>query len=136
MKFQKMIRVQLMMVGLGAALMLASSARAQQDMDPTTFDINPGVSQADNGAAVRTAQGSPAATEMNAEAAAVANQNDADVSQAALAQWTPTDTMVGLVLIAGMLSIVVYAAAATREHLPRISSQSGSYVPTTGATAH
>jgi hypothetical protein len=42
-----------------------------------------------------------------------------------------------LVLIAGMLSILVYAAAATRrERLPRISSQSRPYVPTTGATAH
>jgi hypothetical protein len=135
MKSQKMIRVQLLMVGLGAALMLASSARAQQDIDPTTFDVNPGVSQADNGAAVRTAQNSPVATEMNAEAAAVSI--DADASEAALAQWTPTDTTVGLVLIAGMLSIVVYAAAASQlRHLPRISSQSRPYVPTTGATAH
>src|SRR5260221_3404725 len=42
MKSQERIRMQMVIVGLGAALLMAGSARAQQDMDPTYFDINPG----------------------------------------------------------------------------------------------
>src|SRR5260370_14128774 len=42
MKSQKRIRIQMVLVGLGAALLMAGSARAQQDMDPTYFDIHPG----------------------------------------------------------------------------------------------
>jgi hypothetical protein len=45
MKFQNMVRMQVMLMGLGAALLLASSAHAQQDMDPTDFPVNPGTPQ-------------------------------------------------------------------------------------------
>jgi hypothetical protein len=38
MKFQKMIRVQLMLVGLGAGLLFAKPVCAQQDTDPTLFE--------------------------------------------------------------------------------------------------
>src|SRR5258707_7176411 len=38
MKFQKMIRIQLMLVGLGAGLLLAKPVYAQQDTDPTLFE--------------------------------------------------------------------------------------------------
>ena len=31
-----------MMLGLGTALLLASPVRAQQEVDPDTFDVNPG----------------------------------------------------------------------------------------------
>jgi len=42
MKFQNKIRMQMTMVGMGAALLMAGSTRAQQDMDPAFFDIHPG----------------------------------------------------------------------------------------------
>jgi hypothetical protein len=38
MKFQKMIRIQMMLMGMGAGLLLARPACAQQDMDPTIFE--------------------------------------------------------------------------------------------------
>jgi hypothetical protein len=39
MKFQRMIRIQMMaMAGIGAGLLLAAPVRAQQDVDPTFFD--------------------------------------------------------------------------------------------------
>lgn len=39
MKFQKMIRIQMMlMTGIGAGLLLAGPACAQQDVDPSFFD--------------------------------------------------------------------------------------------------
>ena len=42
MEFRKVIRMQVLLMGLGASLLLAISARAQQDMDPAAFDVNPG----------------------------------------------------------------------------------------------
>src|SRR5260370_8461050 len=63
MKFQKRICMQMMMVGLGGAL-LAGSAYAQQDMDPTYFDIKPGT-PAVSKAIVRQAAQSPAALKEN-----------------------------------------------------------------------
>jgi hypothetical protein len=47
MSFQKMIRVQLMLVGLGAALLIAKPVCAQQDTDPTLFESSGEVSQPD-----------------------------------------------------------------------------------------
>jgi hypothetical protein len=38
MKFQKMIRIQMMLMGMGAGLLLTRPACAQQDMDPTIFE--------------------------------------------------------------------------------------------------
>src|SRR6266436_7417766 len=63
MKSQERIRMQMVIVGLGAALLMAGSARAQQDMDPTYFDINPGTPAISKAAAVRVAQSAPAATQ-------------------------------------------------------------------------
>src|SRR5690348_8683131 len=59
MELQKKIRMQMMMVGLGAALLMAGSARAQQDMDPTYFDINPGTPAVTKAAVVRVAVNAP-----------------------------------------------------------------------------
>ncbi len=38
-KFQKMIRIQMMLVGMGAGLLLARPACAPQEMDPEIFDV-------------------------------------------------------------------------------------------------
>ncbi len=38
MKFQEIMRAQMMVVVLGAGLLLAKPVRAQQDMDPTIFE--------------------------------------------------------------------------------------------------
>jgi hypothetical protein len=47
MKFQKMIRVQLMLLGLGAALLIARPVCAQQDTDPTLFESSGEVTSQD-----------------------------------------------------------------------------------------
>ena len=39
MKFQKMTWIQMMLVGMGAGLLLARPACAQQEMDPEFFDV-------------------------------------------------------------------------------------------------
>ena len=46
MKFTSKIRMQAVLVGLGTALFFANAAFAQQEVDPTTFEPNPGVLQA------------------------------------------------------------------------------------------
>ena len=63
MKIQNKVRMQVIMVGLGAALLMAGSARAQQDMDPAYFDVKPGTPAVSQTMAVRTAQNSQAAKE-------------------------------------------------------------------------
>ena len=55
MKFQNVIRMQLILAGLAAVLLMPGSVRAQQDMDPTVFDVNPIVTAPDNTPAIQTA---------------------------------------------------------------------------------
>ena len=50
MKLHNIVRTQLMLMGLGAALLFAGSACAQQDMDPTDFPINSGTPKVESAA--------------------------------------------------------------------------------------
>jgi hypothetical protein len=42
-RFNRIIRMQLVLMGMGTAMLFASPARAQQDVDPTSFEVTPGV---------------------------------------------------------------------------------------------
>jgi hypothetical protein len=138
MKSQKRIRMQMLIVGLGAALLMAGSARAQQDMDPTYFDINPGTLAVQKAAVVRSAQSSvPATTESNAEVSilAVASGEDATL-EAGMTRVAVIDVGIVLILFGGIVSIVLYAMAATRrERALRVSPMSAPYTPVSAATA-
>src|SRR5260370_40437457 len=81
MKFQKMIRVQMMLVSLGAGLLLARPVRAQQEGDPTFFEAAPGASQADQAAAVKAAPSLKAANAAKAESAAPLAAQEGDAAQ-------------------------------------------------------
>jgi hypothetical protein len=123
MKFQNRIRMQMMMVGLGAALCLASSARAQQDMDPTYFDVNPGTPAVGKTAVVRVAHTSPATKDNGpAESAlALATSKEATL-EAGVMRMAIVDAGIVLILFGGIVSIVLYAMAATRrERMVRVS---------------
>src|SRR5260221_6776475 len=79
MKSQERIRMQMVIVGLGVALLMAGSAHAQQDMDPTYFDINPGTPAVQKAAVVRSAQSYiPAKTESNDAASALGGGSGED----------------------------------------------------------
>jgi hypothetical protein len=137
MNFQKRIRMQMIMAGLGAALFMAGSARAQQDMDPTYFDINPGKPAVSKAAVVRVAHTSQAAKENGqAESAlTLASSNDATL-EAGVMRMAIVDAGVALILIGGIASIVLYAMAATRrERRFRASPVSAPYRPVSAATA-
>ena len=137
MKLQKRIRMQMLMVGLGAALLMAGSARAQQDMDPTYFDVNPGT-PAVSKVVIAKAAPRPEVAKDAARAESVltlANSSDATL-EAGVTRMAIVDAGVALMLLAGIVSIVLYAMAATRrERSIRISPVSAPYTPASAATA-
>ena len=137
MKFQTKIRMQMVMMGLGAALLMAGTARAQQEMDPTYFDINPGTPAVSKAATVRTAQSVPRATEDQStqNALALASSRE-DTLEAGVARMAIVDAGVALILLGGVVAIVMYARTATRrERMIRVSRMNSPYSPVSGATA-
>jgi hypothetical protein len=137
MELQKKIRMQMMMVGLGAALLMAGSARAQQDVDPTYFDVKPGTPAVNKAAAIRVAQSAPAASENGStqNALTLAVSKEATL-EAGVARMAIVDAGVAVILLGGILSIVLYAMAATRrERTLRASPVNAPYRPISAATA-
>jgi hypothetical protein len=138
MEFRKMIRMQVILMGLGAALMLAGSAHAQQDMDPSAFDVNPGTPHVAKVAAGHAAQNSAAFSKADSAASASESlwSGQATKQEADLARLTMVDATMVVILMAGVGLIVLYAMAATkRERRLEMSPQRASYTPASGATA-
>jgi hypothetical protein len=134
MKIQNRIRIP-MLVGLGAALLMAGSVRAQQDMDPTYFDVKPGA-PAISKVVVRTAQSMPARVEnarLQDSAAVVRGDSTLESSMTRIAI---VDVGVVLVLFGGVALIGFYAMAATRRERS-FQEQRGNarYRPVSAATA-
>ncbi len=135
MKIQKRIRMQILM-GLGGALLMAGSVRAQQDMDPTYFDVNPGRPTVNEDAVMRAALHEQARVDN-----AVAQDKAAVVSgdstlESAMTRIAIVDAGVALVLFGGVISIVLYAMAATRrERFLQVQRGNVPYTPVSAATA-
>ncbi len=132
MKFQKMIRAQMMLVSLGAGLLLARPVRAQQEVDPTFFEAASGASQLDQAAAVKAAPSLKAANAAKADSAAplVAQEVNA-------AQLTSVDAKTIVVLMLGIGSIVLLGMAdAVRGNRQRTWRESTPGAFPTGATAN
>jgi hypothetical protein len=128
MKLHNIVRTQLMLMGLGAALLLAGSAYAQQDMDPTDFPINPGTPK------VETAEVQPAAptgaTAKTTNSETMASMWTESAQQSELTRVF-VDGAMAIIMLAGMASITFYALAAKRERrLQRV----GLYRPRLSAT--
>jgi hypothetical protein len=100
MKFQNVIRVQLVMLGLGAGLLIAKPVYAQQETDPTLFEATSGASQqAQDGFNVPAP---PQAVNVAvAESAPSAVVQDADI-----AGWSSMDMNTIVALIVGIGAIV------------------------------
>jgi hypothetical protein len=137
MKLQKRIRMQMLMVGLGAALLMAGSARAQQDMDPTYFDVNPGTPAVSKVMIVKAAPRPEVAKDAaRAESVLTLASNSDATLEAGVTRMAIVDAGVALMLLAGIVSIVLYAMAATRrERSIRISPVNAPYTPASAATA-
>jgi hypothetical protein len=107
MKFQKTIRVGMMVVGLGAGMLLAKPVCAQQDVDPQTFEA------ASDSASQLQAVTQAAPSYEAAQTAAIASDVAVPLAEqeAEVAQLTPVDTMVTAVLLLGIGSIVLLGMA-------------------------
>ena len=103
MKFQKMIRVQMMLVGLGAGLLLARPVRAQQEVNPTLFEEAQAAPQLDQAAAVNAAPSLEAVKAAASDAAA-----PMVVGEVGTPQLAPMDANVIIVLMIGIGSIVLF----------------------------
>lgn len=138
MKSQNKVRMSMMLMGLGAAFLLAGSTRAQQEVDPTYFDIKPGT-PATQAAPVRSAQQAPVAVQKSHDtesALSIATGRDATL-EAGLTRVAVIDVALSLIFVGGFASIVVYALAATkRAYVPRELSYNPTrpYTPTASAS--
>lgn len=137
MKSQNKIRMQIVMVGLGAALLMAGSARAQQDMDPTYFDVNPGAPAVSKTVIVKAAQGSQVVKQDASAESALALANRSDVTlETSVTRVAIVDSGIALILLAGIVLIARYAMAAARgARVPRIPKATSPYTPVSAATA-
>jgi len=130
-KFQKMIRVQLMLVGLGAGLLLAKPVYAQQDTDPTLFEATSGASQQGQDGFNAPAP-TQAVTNVMAETKASLAVQEADA-----AIMTSLDVNSILALMVGIGSIVLVGIAeALRGSRRRTWRAAGSSQYPSGATAN
>jgi hypothetical protein len=139
MKLHKIVRMRVMLMGMGVALLLASSAYAQQDMDPTDFPINPGTAPVERHVAQQSAQNVAPVNSVNTEAlvptalwSGQSTQQESDFARVIL-----LDATLVVILMAGIASIVLYAMAATkRERRLQPILQDSSYGPASGAATH
>lgn len=136
MKFQKRIRMQMLLVGVGAALLMAGSTRAQQEIDPTYFDVNPGTPTSQTAAPQVVKHQEVARNREQSESPLAVASADESTLEASVARMTIVDVGVVLILAGGIFSIAMYAMVATRrERNIRSSSVSASYTPVSAATA-
>ena len=110
MKMQTLVRMQVLM-GLGAALLLASSAGAQQTMNPTGSYSSAAAQQAEKTAFVPVIErdGSENMVKM-ALGSGEATQQETELARVMIADLV----MLGI-LMAGIAAIAMYAMAATRR---------------------
>lgn len=138
MKIQNIVRTPMIVMGLGVALLLASPVRAQQEIAPDTFDINPGTPKTEVVAAAPVSAATVLASDAGQKVA---------VSQAGVAATSNWDGMFAaplnavdvamIVILAGGTGLVaLYTVAATRRKR-RFSPARGSVQASiSGATTH
>jgi hypothetical protein len=110
MNFKNTIRIHTMLLGLGAALLLGSSVRAQQEVDPTPFDDGPFVSSmAQPTPAPATTQtlasATPIETSYQPLPTAVQATEASIVSNVDMSEWT---TLAGWAVIAFAIAIALF----------------------------
>ena len=131
MKLQRIVRVPMIVMGLGIAL-LAGPVHAQQEVDPDTFDINPGTPKTEVLAAAPVAAPN-----------AVQNSAVAKASIVPASSWDGTfgaplnavDVAMVVILSLGTALVALYTVAATRRQRRRAYPvRSYVYAQNSGAT--
>lgn len=134
MKFQRIVRAPMIVMGLGVALLLAGPVRAQQEVNPDTFDINPGTPKTEVVAAAPVA--TPNAIQNNgATQASIVPASNWDGAFAA--PLNAVDVAMVVILALGTALVALYTVTATRRQRRRPSPvRSAAYVQSSGATTH
>lgn len=136
MKMQTLVGMQMLM-GLGAALLLASSGHAQQTMEPASPYSAAPADQTEKVAKVPVIKSNGSENVVaTALGSAQATREESDLARAMVA-----DVIMLAILMAGIAAIAMYAMAATRrnrllEPVLRDRLQQVSYSPASGATPH
>jgi hypothetical protein len=128
MKLQRIVRVPMIVMGLGVALLLAGPVRAQQEVDPDTFDINPGTPRIELVAAAPVAIQNSGVTQ-----ASIMPASNWDGSFAA--SLNAVDVTMVVILALGTGLVALYTVAATRRQRRRAYPvRSYVYAQNSGAT--
>ncbi len=130
MNFKSILRMNAILIGLGAILLVAPSVRAQQDMDPASFDDGPGVAPMAQPAPVSTTSAqvpSAQVTYDSVEAGQISEQ--ASALEAGLAQWTPALTWSLLALVICFGLIYLHALAEMKRESRYLNSRRISQSP-------
>jgi hypothetical protein len=138
MKLQNIVRVPMIVMGLGVALLLASPLRAQQEINPDTFDINPGTPKAELVAAAPASAGPALASDASqsvtaSQAGIVSGSNWNGMFAAPL---NAVDVAMVLILAVGTGLVAIYTVAATRRQRRFSPARSSVQTSTSGATTH
>lgn len=124
MKFQKMIRMQMILTGLAAALLLASSAKSQE-ITNTAFNDGPNVVPFEQFVPDQVPVKSTAAVTDSQAARSIAQTSTSSVSQeAGLVQTQEGWMTTALLICIGLVSLYALSEAkrANRNARPRTSS--------------
>jgi len=130
MKFRNMIRMQVMtLAGLGVAMLIAGSAYAQQEMDPTPFADGPYVeSMAQPAPSTFVATTSTAVmTPSDAQRASVTIASPAQVDKAAV--WTPLDDLTLSALFVCAACILLYEISQAKRIAQNVAANEAAYLP-------
>ena len=111
MKFQRIVRVPVIVMGLGIALLLAGPVRAQQEIDPDTFDINPGTPKIERVAAAPIAPNAIQSSGVTQASIMPASNWDGSFAT----PLNPVNVTMVVILGLGTALVALYAVAATRR---------------------
>jgi len=125
-------------MGMGVVLLMASPSRAQQEINPDTFDINPGTPKAELVAAAPAPAGPALASDA---------RQDVTASQAGIvsgwgwngmfaAPLNAVDVALVLILAVGTGLVAIYTVAATSRQRRFSSARNGVRTSNSGATTH
>jgi hypothetical protein len=138
MKLQGIVRVSMIAAGLGVASLIASPVRAQQEIDPDTFDVNPGTPKAEIvtvapvSAAPMVAWNSGQSVAIS-QAAIVSGSNWNGMFAAPL---NAVDVAMLVILSVGTGFVALYTVVATRRRRHPSSEPIKVSALTSGATTH
>lgn len=136
MRFQKMIRMQLILAGLGATFLSGSPARAQQDADPTIFEVSPIGPQSNTSSPTQNARNLGAERKREEQAvASLTNQSGKDATlEANMSRMMVEEIAIFATLLVGIAAIMVYATVAARSKgKVQVPPGSASFTTTTSA---